>query len=342
MNRVLEVGGYAAGYAGRLFQLSGCEVVRAEVGPAQPAWVSEAAMDLFLHRGKRRIATSDTGLLAELAARADVVVVEARSAAEVDALGLHKWSTPIRVAVTPFGLTGPKRNWQATPSTLLAMGGYTRIMGDAGRPPLSLPGHYVEFQSGALAYTAARANARASQPGEVDVSMLESVMAMSQFTTVRWHCAGEVRERHGSDYWYLVPANLFRCHDGWVYVQVTPNFWDAFVTFLDRPELLLDERFQHNNARMQNREALLTLVADALLPLTTAEAEARAEESRVPLGVVMSLGAVLSDPHLEALALWQDVDRGAGPPIRSPGLPWRVAGEKPPSASLQEVESTHG
>ncbi len=328
MDRVLEIGGYAAAYAGRLFVSAGADVVRADVGATAPAWASDAAMEACLHPGKRRVALAASQdqltLLAELAARADVVICHADSADAVAALGFADWRAGVKVAVTPFGLTGPKRNWRATPSTLLAMGGYTALMGDADRAPLSLPGHYLEFQSGALAFTAANAARFAGADKVVDLSMLETLMTCSQFTTVRWHCAGELRSRHGSDFWFVVPSELFRCADGWAYVNIVPQFWDAFAVFLQRPELLLDPRFENNDLRMANRAALHAVISEALAVLPVAEVGRRALACRVPVGVVQTLEEVLEDPHLRARDFWQPGGGEGGEMLRVAGLPFRI------------------
>ena len=342
MDRVLELGGYSAAFCGRLFAQSGYEVVRVEPPVPPPAWVSQTAMDLYLHPGKRRVRTDDRGLIAELAARADVVVVEAESADAVDELGFDNWQTPVKTAITPFGRTGPKRNWRATPHVLLAMGGYTNLMGDPDRAPLSLPGHYVEFQSGGFAFTAANACRIAGEPNTIDIGMLEVVMALSQFTTVMWHCGGVVRSRHGSDFWSVVPTNLFRCADGWVYVNIVPAFWDAFTVFLEQPELLVDKRFATNETRMQNRDALHALIADAVIVLPKAEIQQRAGDCRIPIGVVQSFDDVLADAHLAERDVWQTV---AGPTtnVRSPRPAWHIHDEPRPPLALADPETpSHG
>ena len=69
MDRVLEIGGVAAGFCGRLFAQSGHEVVRVDRGTDDPAWVRSEAISLFLHPGKRCVQTDDPELVAELAAR---------------------------------------------------------------------------------------------------------------------------------------------------------------------------------------------------------------------------------------------------------------------------------
>ena len=340
MDRVLEIGGYAAGYCGRLFAQSGYDVVRLESPPA-PAWTSQEAQNLYLHAGKRRVATVSPETTAEMAAKADVVVVEAESADAVTALGFDDWRTPVKVAITPFGRSGPKRNWRASPHVLLAMGGYTNLMGDPGRAPLSLPGHYVEFQSGGFAFAAANACRLANERNSIDLGMLEVVMALSQFTTVMWHCGRTVRSRHGSDFWSVVPTNLFKCADGWVYINIVPGFWDPFTVFLDMPELLVDDRFATNESRMRNRDALHAIVGEALARREKAEIGQRAEECRIPLGVVQSFDDVLADPHLAVREVWQHIETPRGA-VCSPRPSWRIHGAPRPAPKLVEVDSATG
>ena len=334
MDRVLEIGGFAAGYCGRLFVQAGCEVVRVEAEPLAPGAVSDPALDCYLHAGKRRVQADDPTAIQALASEADVAVAEAPTASALAALGFDAWDTPVKAAITPFGLTGPKRDCAATPNTLLAMAGYTYIIGDAERPPLTLPGHYPEFQSGGFAFVAANASRLGQERKAIEIGMLETVMALSQFTTVMWHCAGEVRRRHGNDFWYVVPTNMFRCADGWAYVNVVPGFWDAFATFLERPELILDERFTTNPLRRANRDALHEIIAAALAPLSRAAIEARATAARVPVGIVQTLDDVLADPHLAGRDFWQTATGGAHGPVRSPRRAWRVNGAPPPTKRL--------
>jgi crotonobetainyl-CoA:carnitine CoA-transferase CaiB-like acyl-CoA transferase len=323
-DRVLEIGEFAAGYCGRLFTRTGHDVVRVESTDPPGGWVSRAASDLYLHAGKRRIATADATLIAELADKAHIVIAEAATADALEGLGFDEWQAPVKVAITPFGRTGPKRNWHATAHVLLAMGGYTLLMGDPDRAPLSLPGHYLEFQAGQYAYVAANACRIANEARSIDIGMLETLMSLSQFTTMQWHCMGKIRARHGNEFWSVCPTNLYRLRDGWAYVNIVPAFWDVFTLFVDRPELSVDARFLNNDLRMANRDALNAIVAEVMARMTRDEVNDRAETLRVPVGVVQTLGEVLDDPHLAARAFWESVHAPDGRMVRSPGLPWRV------------------
>ena len=77
--------------------------------------------------------------------------------------------------------------------------------------------------------------------------------------------------------------------------------------FLDKLELLVDSRFATNKLRMRNRDALYAVITAALLPRTKAELGTRAQECRVPLGVVQSFEDVLADAHLAERNMWQQV-----------------------------------
>ena len=67
----------------------------------------------------------------------------------------------------------------------------------------------MEFQAGQFAYIAANAARFAEEPATIDVSMLECVMALSQFTTVQWSCADHIRSRHGNDFGGLCLQTCF-------------------------------------------------------------------------------------------------------------------------------------
>lgn len=340
MDRVLEIGHFAAGYCGRLLTRMGAEVIRVEQA-GLPAWASSDAMDAYLHAGKQRLTPASNATIEQLANTADIVICEAATADDLNKIGFHQWRTPVKVAITPFGLTGPRKNWLATPSILLAMGGYTHLIGDPERAPLTLPGHYVEFQSGALALTAANACRLANTEDVIDLSMFETVMSLSQFTTVRWHCAGDIRQRHGSDFHVVVPSDLFACRDGWIYINIVPTFWDAFTIFADLPELLLDKRFATNDLRITNKKALKAIITEVTQQFTRAELVIKADQNRIPMGVVMNFDDVLNDPHLAEREFWEQITIG-DTSLKSPGIPWKINGAERPSLSLEAVKRKAG
>jgi crotonobetainyl-CoA:carnitine CoA-transferase CaiB-like acyl-CoA transferase len=339
--KVLEIGGFSAGYFGRLFAQYGATVVRVDQGNSHCPWVSEKSNDAYLHANKYCVEAANPVQLSGLADEADVVVCEAETADELADLGFDEWATKIKVAITPFGRTGPKRNWQATPATLLAMGGYTHIIGDPERAPLTLPGYYVEFQTATMAFAAAAATFFSKQSDVIDISMLESVLSLTQFTSIRWHCAGQIRERHGNDFYFMVPSNLYRTSDSsWIYISIVPNFWDGFCVFLDRPELLVDPRFETNDLRIINREPLYELAGSIIGTLSVSECVERAERARIPFGVAQTLTEVLEDRHLAERDFWQPIEI-EGESVRMPRGAYQMHGRAPTPARPQTLIAYH-
>jgi formyl-CoA transferase len=191
-----------------------------------------------------------------------------------------------------------------------------------------------------VAANAARLSGSAAR---IDIGMLEVVMMLSQFTTMQWHCKGSVRKRAGNEFWTVCPSSLFPLQDGWLYVNIVPAFWDAFTLFLDKPELLLDERFQNNDRRMAHRDELNAIAAAVIASMDRAEANRRAEEARIPAGVVHSLGEVLADPHLAERSFWQTVTAPDGTSVTMPGVSWRLdTGPRLPLKTTQPEEHAHG
>lgn len=124
--RVLEISDadQAAAWAGKWFTRWGAEVIR--VSSSRGA--GTRAAEIALHGGKTRVvvdwATPEgRDVLVRLAREADVVLSDLRprdlDAIAFDTLGGER--TRARVAITPFGRTGPYRDDEATAGTLLAI-----------------------------------------------------------------------------------------------------------------------------------------------------------------------------------------------------------------------------
>lgn len=343
--RVLEFGdNKAAGYCGRLFQLFGAEVIRVDLPRGRAAETSdrdedtqvdplladiERSVDIFLHTGKQRVSIDyqtdeGTALLARLAGESDIVVSDV-SPAQLDRLNWSTFPGALRVSITPFGLTGPYRGWQGFGPIILAMGGYTYLMGDADNAPLTLPTHYVEYQAGQFAYTAAlSSHAFESECHDIEVSMLETILSLSQFTTVMWTHQNRIRSRHGNRFEGVYPVSLYECLDGFVYINVVPTFWRNLVDMLGRPELLEDERFASNRSREENQVALDEIINAEFAKYTMAEClELGQRKYRFPIGAAMTLDQVLADEHLKARHYWRKIEVPGVGPIKAPGSAFR-------------------
>ena len=356
--RVLEIGdGIAAAFCCHLLELWGAEVTRVDLPRAaseENPWYRLGAegewLELYLNGGKQRVTLDyrdPAGRVAldQMAAGYDVLVTDC-SPRETDDWGLLKIGRgeqpAIRTSITPFGLSGPYRDWKATPATLLALGGQTFLMGDPDRAPLTMPGHYPEYQAGLFAYSATlaaiferRGAGTRAAPHVIEVSILEAMVTLHQHTTVQWTYGGKIRSRHGNRFGDANhPLTILPCKDGWFGMCITPNFWEKFVMLLGRPDLITDERFAAPVDRAVNADELDEIMVGCFAERTKHELMIEGQETwRVPVGIVATLDDMLEDTHLAARGFWQEVEHPDRTVLRHPGLPFRfVDGPLPPES----------
>jgi crotonobetainyl-CoA:carnitine CoA-transferase CaiB-like acyl-CoA transferase len=159
------------------------------------------------------------------------VVVESFSPGYMDKLGLGYSalqkikSDIIMVSVTPFGQTGPYKDYKTGDIVAWALGGYLYVFGDDDRPPIRISHHSQAYLHAAAeaATGAVMALYYREITGEgqyVDVSIHESVARLDM--THKWDMTG-VNLRRGE---WLGPVNIrlryhWPCKDGYVMW----NYW---------------------------------------------------------------------------------------------------------------------
>ena len=337
----------AAAYAGKLFARWGAEVIKVESPGRAPA---ERADDLYLNGGKQRLQLdphSEDGQaqLAALLGSADVLLTDVAASEVLERRLLEPTSEDdplVRLSITPFGLDGPYRDYAATPATLLALGGYTYLSGDPGRAPLTFPGRYPYYQAGNFAYVAALASylhrTSGGHPEPIEVSVLEVVTSLHQFTDVLWTHQGRVRSRHGNRWQNLCPTTMVPVADGYAAVNVIVSFWEPFTHMLGRPELAADPEWSTDVERMKRYDRMDAMMAEAFGSWTRERFLTEGQEVwRVPVGTVLTVPEMVNDRHLTARNFWRPI---AGTDLRTAGSPFRFVGEEPPTEQAPQEPRT--
>lgn len=214
----------------------GAEVIKVERprGAAPGKNVRDSLPWLTYNRGKKCI-TLDLEKEAGQAifrrmARATDLVVESFPPGHLDDLGIGYRDLSginpslVMTSISPFGGTGPRKDWQATDIVGMAMGGYMYLCGDPDRPPvrISVPQAYqhasAEAVVGSLTALYSRHTTGAGQL--VDVSMQQSVVRTMLNAQYWWDLHERVLTRQGSLRAGLsagiIQRNLWQCQDGWV------------------------------------------------------------------------------------------------------------------------------
>jgi len=126
----------------------------------------------------------------------------------------------IVVVLSAFGSGGPYDGFAATPNVLLALGGYQFLTGEPGREPLMLPGKQAEYLTGLYGAACALAGVlgllRQGRGRQFEVTALETLASLHQFTTSMWLYQGIIRSRHGNRWQNLYPITMLPCSNGYM------------------------------------------------------------------------------------------------------------------------------
>ncbi|HSQ01592.1 MAG TPA: CoA transferase, partial [Candidatus Dormibacteraeota bacterium] len=278
----------------------------------------------------------------EALSRADVVVV-GRAAREWLARG-GEWPRLVWVAVTPFGLAGPRAEWAGDELIAQAAGGMVWPNGHPGAPPLRLPGDQATRGAGLHAALGALlgllARRRDGRGRLVDVSLQESATAMLEHVAGEWFDHRDPAMRRGTLHWNGT-FRVGRCRDGEVLLSHVGD-WTALREWLiadGAAQDLADRRWDDVDERCRHaahvfavlddwaaRYAVDALVEQAQLrrlpfaPVWSFERFAR-ELGEIPTAGIMRAEASTSNPIARSLQLGAPL-RG----IRVIDFTWVVAG----------------
>ncbi|WP_281690386.1 CaiB/BaiF CoA transferase family protein [Pseudonocardia thermophila] len=324
--RVVELGQLIAGpFCGQLLADFGADVVKVEPpggGDPMRRWghqvEGKSLSWAVIARGKRCV-TADlrtpegVATVARLAEQADVLVENFRPGTlERFGLGWDVLSAAnpglVLVRVSGFGQDGPYAHRAGYGSIGEAMGGLRHLTGEPDRPPSRtgvsigdlLAGMHAAF--GAL--LALQARSRTGRGQVVDVSIYESVLAMTEALVPDYALAGVIRGRSGAVLPGIAPSNVYPTRDGEL-LLVAANQDTVFrrlAAAMGRPELATDPDYATHAARGAHQQQLDELIADWTSGLPAEEVLARLDEHAVPAGRVYTAADMLADPHFQARA----------------------------------------
>jgi crotonobetainyl-CoA:carnitine CoA-transferase CaiB-like acyl-CoA transferase len=303
--RVVELSSPFTRFAGRLLVGLGYEVVLVEP-PEGDETRHELDGDAFVHwhAGKRSVVPASTEELRALLSTADVLLDGSPGGAEAIAEGLDDL---VHVRVTPFGLIGPRTDWQGTDLVVAALGGMLAQVGDPDGPPLRLPEQQAEQLAGVNAAIAALLGLRARRtgPGQlVDVSAQACVAAALEAGTLAYLHEDRVPPRPGSVH-PLVPHGLFRSADGYLGGGLggSPRMWDALLDWLREEGAaadLTEPRWQDPVERKKHQEHVFKVVQDFVGMWPKAEFAERAQARKLPWAAVDLPHELPDNPQLTA------------------------------------------
>ena len=291
-----------------------------------------------LNRGKQSIALDlkaapDRAIFEKLIARADVLVENFRPGT-MEKLGFGwedlqpRFPRLIYAAVSGFGHTGPYSHRPAYDIVVQGMGGIMSLTGQPGGEPARVGTSLGDIVAGlftTVGINAALASRESSGLGtKIDVSMLDSQVAILENAIARYAATGSVPGPLGTRHPSITPFAAFAAKDAHVIIAAGNDvLFRTLCTCLERPLLAEDSRFATNDLRTQHEAALRIELESALRQRTAAAWLELLQQAGVPSGPINDVEQVLSDPQVRArnmLVRVEDPETGtqemAGNPIK--------------------------
>ena len=327
--RVVDLSTVLAGpYCTMLLADLGADVVKVEPpeGDATrgwgPPWVGDpaagtrtAAYFLSVNRNKRSLGLdlrTDAGreVLSRLIARDDVLVENFRVGAFAR-LGFSEAALVdinpnlVHLAIGGYGISGPDAAKPGYDFIIQATGGLMSITGEPDGTPTKVGVAITDVVTGLFGAVSVLAGllAKPRTGGQrVDVSILQSTLAVLVNQAQNAFVTGRAPGRRGNAHPNIVPYETFRTSDGEIAVGIgSERQWPRFCKALGIPELAADPRFGTNGDRVERRADLVPLLAARLATATSAEWLVLLDAADVPAGPLLDVLEAFDTPQARAV-----------------------------------------
>ena len=372
--RVLDLSDHRGALCGRLLADMGADVIKVEpplgdgsrrIGPFLDG-VPHRDRSLFFwfyNLNKRSLALDvalrgGADLLLELTKSADVVI-ESFKPGTIDKLGfgwnvLHQANPAlILCSLSPFGQTGPYREFEADDTVLAALGGMLYVNGFATKPPvrpLGLQSYHSGAYYGAIAIMCALFARDHTGVGQwIDLSMQAATASAVEHVSSSYFADGIIEPRRGTLHWSRY-FRVGRARDGYI-MHCTLGDWTTLVEWVSsdgKAQDLTGPEWNDFTYRREHAEHLFDVLDEWIKDYDCNELLSRAQALRLPYAIVRAPESLLEDEQLAARGFFAEVEhpelgrtiKYPGAPYLFGGTPWRVY-RRPPLLGEHTGEILH-
>ena len=218
----------------------------------------------------------------------------------------------IFVRYSGFGQTGPYKDRPGFGTIAECMSGYISMTGFPDSPPVLPPIPLADEIAGvfgamssmmALYHRQSRMSSGQKNTGQViDVSLFEPLFRLCIPHITMFNLLNLVRERVGNDFPDAAPRSLYQTKDQqWLGLSATSqNTWENLAEAMGISEVLNDERFKDNAARLENKDALNVILQEYLGNLNLEQIMENLIPAGGVVGPVYTAEQIMNDPHYAA------------------------------------------
>ena len=327
--RVIDFTQIIAGpYCARLLADCGAEVIKLEpvIGEhmrnAPPQRNGHSSYYGHLNAGKKSVAINLTDprvkeIVRKLVAESDIVVENFRPGV-MKKLGLayetlsETNSDLVYCAISGFGQEGPRALQPAYAPVVHAASGLDVSLGEfeaEGTPPRTSGAYFADYLAAIYAFGAIQTGllSRFRHGGGrfIDVALMDSVINMLVY---------EVQTSQFPLEWKRRGFGPIHANDGFVIVTpITQNNFKRLVEAIDRPDMLVDDRFDAPFKRTANWNDFMEQIEQWTSQRPAKECEETLMAAGIPCSQYKPVGEAIQDTQFEARDVMQTVTDATGP-----------------------------
>ena len=233
-------------------------------------------------------------------------------------------------SITGFGQTGPYADRPGYDFVAQGMGGFMSITGEEHGGPLRAGVAMADLSTGMYAtvsiLAALRHAERTGEGQQIDVSLLDTQIAMLANQGSNWLVGGVNPGRLGNRHPTVVPYKTFEVADGVIIIAIgNDSQFRAFCHEMGRPDLAADPRFTTGRDRLINRDAIEAAVQDIVRDLAGGPLIERLVAINVPAGPVNTIKDIYADPFIAARGVVHRFVREDGVEIPTVAFPGKFS-----------------
>lgn len=216
-------------------------------------------------------------------------------------------------SISGYGQSGPKSALPAFDGAIQASSGMMSISGHATSGPTRTGFFAVDMSTAlhaAFALSAALYRKLATGEGQrLDVSMLDTALMMQAPQVSSTALTGRTPTLNGNASPTREPtANVFETADGFLQISaIKAHQIQSLMVAIGRDDLTRDPRFATTKDRIDNGEALRSILVDRLSQRPTAHWLQLLGSATIPCAPIQSIDQVLEDPQLAERSLLVDL-----------------------------------
>ena len=238
----------------------------------------------------------------------------------------------IYASISGYGTYGPYWSRPGYDVTAQAMSGIMHLTGQPGGEPTRVGSSIGDTVGGVTSLVALLAalycKAQTGLGQMVEVSLVDSLIALSAQDYIRYFAAGEVPARMGNIYKTWTPYGTYQAADGYYNLGCgTDKHFQLFAKAIGRPELGDMDEYRTHPDRVAHRQQLDDIINAWAADKTVKDICDRMVASGVPCAPVNTIVELAQDEHIAgARDMFPTLDQPGIGEFRVTNIPVRFAG----------------